>query len=107
MKNHSLPFPFAKICNDEEQGGAWWIFGTKCLLVREYDDDLLSVREYKGHGDEAFNSYLAREIEPEYKKIQSLLRTNKQHLLRRTSPIKALSDEFIQIYKRELGCEDE
>lgn len=77
LAEYSLPFPFAKICNDTENGGGWWIFGTKCLLVREYDDDLLMVKEYKGHSDEHFNSYMATQVELEYQKIQGLLRTTK------------------------------
>ena len=55
----SIPFPMRKICESEEQGGAWYVFGTKCILIREYDQDLLMVREYKSHGDEHFNSYMA------------------------------------------------
>ena len=106
LKDYSLPFPFVKICNDDEQGGGWWVFGTKLVLVREYDDDLLMVREYKSHGDENFGSYLASQIEPERTKIESLLRTTKQNLLRHSDPVKAISQEFIKIYKKELGIDE-
>ena len=65
-----------KLCEDEEQGGAWYVFGTKCLLVREYDDDLLMVREFRSHSDEGLLAYLSANVEAEYKHVQSMLRTS-------------------------------
>jgi len=32
--------------------------------VREYDDDILMVKEYKAHSDEDFNSYVSINVEP-------------------------------------------
>jgi len=69
----SLPFPMTKIAKDTEQGGSWYIFGTKCLLVREYDDDFLMVREFGSYSDEHFNAYISAQCEAEWLHVQSLL----------------------------------
>ena len=63
------------------------------------------VREYKNHGDEHFNSYMATQVEPELEKIKGLLRTTHQNLLSHRDPIQALSDKFVEIYKKELNVE--
>ena len=58
LQEISLPFPLRKIAVNSEGGGAWYVFGTKLLLIREYDEDLLMIREYKSHSDEHFNAYI-------------------------------------------------
>ena len=76
MKSVSLPFPLIKLCDDQEQGGSWYLLGTQLILVRPYDDDLLMVREFNAYSDEHFNSYMATKVESEYEKIKSMLRTS-------------------------------
>jgi len=79
------------------------VFGSKLILIKEYDEDLLSVREYKSHSDEHFNDYMAGHVERQYEHLQSLLRTSKQHLLKKADPMQALTEEFIKMYKDVLN----
>ena len=83
LQEASIPFPIRKMMKnrDEEEGGAWYIFGTRLVLIREYDDETLMLKEYKSASDQSFDAYIASETEPEWRKIQNLLRTRFQHLL--------------------------
>ena len=65
-----------KLCIDSEQSGAWYVFGTKCLLIREYDDDLLWLQEYRSHGNEHFNVYMQAQRSLMKQHMQQLLRTS-------------------------------
>lgn len=75
LNDISLPFPMQKFCPDKENDGAWYVFGTKAVLVREYDEDVLMLREYKSYSDEHFKSYVGAQVEAEWKHIQMLLQT--------------------------------
>lgn len=59
MSSLSMPFPLVKIKDDAQEEGAWYVFGSKLILIKEYDEDLLMLREYKSHSDEHFNDYMA------------------------------------------------
>jgi hypothetical protein len=69
MSEISLPFPLLKVREDTKSEGAWYVFGTKLVLISEYDDDLLKLREYQSHSDEHFNAYMESKVEDEYKHI--------------------------------------
>ena len=69
LQEISLPFPLRKIAVNSEGGGAWYVFGTKLLLIREYDEDLLMIREYKSHSDEHFNAYIESNGESQWQKM--------------------------------------
>ncbi len=98
MSSLSLPFSLVKIRDDPKTEGAWYVFGTKLVLISEYDDDLLKIREYQSKSDEHFNDYMQTHIESQYKHIQQMLRTTKQHLLKKNDPIQALSEDFVKMY---------
>ena len=86
LQEYSIPFPVRKIARHPEEG-AWYVFGTKLLQIREYDDDLLSVKEYMSHSDESFPSYISINMETMLQDMQQKLRTTHQHLLRSSDPI--------------------
>ena len=65
-----------KLFVDNDMGGSWYVFGTKCILVREYDDDLLWLREYKSEGDEHFNVWMETQRDVQKRHMQMLLRTS-------------------------------
>lgn len=69
MSSISLPFSFVKVKDDSKTEGAWYVFGTKLVLISEYDEDLLKIREYQSHSDEHFNDYMQSHIESQYKHI--------------------------------------
>lgn len=46
-------------------------------------------------------------MESQYEHMQSLLRTSKQHLLKKADPMQALTEEFIKMYKDVLNSGDE
>lgn len=68
------------------------------LLISEFDDDLLMVREYKSHSDEHFPAYMQANTEAQLEKMQGMLRTTHQHLLEEEDPVQALVEEFVKIY---------
>ena len=72
-------------------------------MVREHDEDLLMIKEYKSHSDDHFNAYIGNNVESQWLHIQSLLRTTKQNLLSKSDPVQALHDEFIKQYTRILN----
>lgn len=45
------------------------------VLIREYDDDRLMLKEYRSASDQDFEAYLADQTETEWNKIQNMLRT--------------------------------
>lgn len=55
--------------------------------MREYDEDVLMLREYKGYSDEHFRAYVQAQTEAEWKHIQMLLQTTFQHLLKEEDPV--------------------
>lgn len=83
------------------------MFGSKLVLIKEYDEDLLMLREYKSHSDVGFNDYVTSHVESQYEHMQSLLRTSKQHLLKKADPMQALTQEFIKMYTDVLNSGDE
>jgi len=89
LQETSLPFPLRKLAinNDQEEGGAWYIFGTRLVLIREYDEDVLQLQEYKSSAPEELMAYLGGQQESEWNKIQNLLRTKFQHLLELDDPV--------------------
>ena len=103
LEEVSIPFPIIKIGPDAKQGGSHYVFGTKCVLIRELDEDQLMVREYKTESDTLFSIYAANQSEQEWKQIQEILRTNKQDLLESSDPVLALSKHFEQTYKKLLN----
>jgi len=64
LQEVSLPFPVQKIARVDD--GAWYVFGTKLLLIQEYDETLLMVKEYKSHGEEHFPAYLDANAENQW-----------------------------------------
>jgi len=87
LQEVSLPVPLRKLVRNKDDDGAWYIFGTKLILIQEFDDELLSVKEWKSHGEHNFMSYFASQSEPEWTKIQNMLRTSHQHLLSHANPV--------------------
>ena len=71
LQEASLPFPLRKLAENpnKDEGGAWYIFGTRMVLIREYDDDRLMLKEYRSASDQDFEAYLADQTETEWNKI--------------------------------------
>ena len=107
LQEASVPFPIRKLRENAntEEGGAWYIFGTRLVLIREYDEDTLMLKEYKSASNQSFEAYVAGETESEWNKIQNLLRSRFQHLLNEQDPVEALVNEFEKTYENTLNQE--
>lgn len=119
LAKQSIPFPVIKLeseemkneNNDVEQeeiGESKYLFGTRLLFVKEYDEDMLVVRENRSYGQSDFDSYVAANVDKEWNHIQKLLRTSHKHLPQQhKDPVQALSDIFVEIYKRQFEEDQE
>ena len=51
LSKQSIPFPIIKLEEEKnEDEESKYLFGTRLLFVKEYDEDLLMVRENRSYG---------------------------------------------------------